>query len=771
MGGLSFFKKSRRGIVNIDLLPSIDLDFLINHSLVKNKLSNYQELEDSQNFISEILSDNEESLDQILNNLDVGIWSLDTSNNQFLLISKGVEIITGFAKVDFQKKLTWDSLIHPDDFDQFQSYQHKVRMGEKNHQQYRIITRAGDVKWILDQTMPVLDSNGRVIRIDGIIADITNQKKFEKQIEYFAYHDQLTGLPNRITFENKIEGLIKTDDTQTGFSIMYLDIDRFRTINQTLGHAIGDSLLQSFCKRVSSVLPKHSLFSKMGGDEFGLILWGYEQSDYPISIAKMIIDSLQEPFVIDDYELYVTCSIGIATYPINGVSIPDLIKNASAALYRAKAMGKNTYQIYSSALNIDTYKQFDLERDLRKSIENRELVIYFQPRVNTKTGRILSAEALVRWEHPVWGLVSPNEFIPLAEETGYINEISDWVMMEVCQSLHKWENEKLPAVPISINISAQRFLKSSWKTVFVSAIQKYDVDPTLLELEITETTIIKHEKAVENAFEFLKSLGIKIALDDFGTGYSSLSYIKNYSIDTIKIDQSFTTQITKSPNVEIIIKSLIFMAKGLGMNVVAEGVETIEQLQFLKQQECQEIQGYIFSKPVPKEAFQGLLKKGTIKPKFNSQKTSMKDRRKYYRIPLLFPLESQMTLTSIKGKQVELGNTEVLIEDIGPGGLKFLSNMHLPIRPDVCFRFETMIMGQNEEVDGHIVWKEEVNGIFQYGLQFEVDEKKRDFLIKKLNHFTLQLRDNPHLQGCKFVKEDRYIYLKKLLQSNRLVNS
>ncbi|MEI2400951.1 putative bifunctional diguanylate cyclase/phosphodiesterase, partial [Paenibacillus phytohabitans] len=363
--------------------------------------------------------------------------------------------------------------------------------------------------------------------------------------------------------------------------------------------------------------------------------------------------------------------------------------------YRAKANGKNSYQIYSSSLNINSFKQFYLERDLKKSIESDQLVVYFQPRVDSGTGKIVSAEALVRWEHPVWGLVSPVEFIPLAEETGYIIEIGDWVLDQVCQNITKWKQQNLEVVPISVNISAQRFLRSDWKGKLGTILENNNINPSLIEIEITETTMIKHEEAVKLAIKYIKSLGVKIALDDFGTGYSSITYLKDYPIDTIKIDQSFIKHIAKTNNVETIIKSLIFLAKGLNMNVVAEGVETIEQLSFLRQQECKEIQGYIFSKPVPEKTFRNLLKKMVLKPTFNSDTATFPNRRRYYRINLLFPLSSQMTLTSILGNSVELGSTEVLIEDIGPGGIRFLSTIHLPVRPDIIYQFKTTIMGDN----------------------------------------------------------------------------
>ncbi|WP_161974924.1 EAL domain-containing protein [Bacillus timonensis] len=711
------------------------------------------------------LKENENLIEHIFDNLEVGIWSFNMKKAQYELISKGTEIITGYSPSNFSNRLSWDSLIHPDDYPAYQERHLNIHKGQNFNHQYRIIHRNGEVVWVHEQVLPVFDENNKIVRLDGIVSNITEQKEYEKRIQYLAFHDYLTKLPNRILFEEKVKELITlSNNDKKHFSILYIDLDRFRNINESLGHHIGDKLLYEFGQRVNMLLKKNSLFARLGGDEFGVIIWDYEESDDPITIAKLIIDCLDLPFFIDDFELLITTSVGISSFPENGKTIEEIIKNADAALYRAKATGKNTYHIYSSSLSINSFKQFYLERDLRKAIEKNQLVVYFQPRVDSSTGKIVSAEALVRWEHPVWGLVSPLEFIPLAEETGFINEIGDWVFANVCQSLNKWKQQNYEVVPISVNISAKRFLKSDWKSKLIHTLDKSEINPSLIEFEITETTMIKHEETVKSALQFIKSLGVKIALDDFGTGYSSITYLKDYPIDTIKIDQSFTKHIAKTNNVETIIKSLIFMAKGLNMNVVAEGVETIEQLSFLRQQECQEIQGYIFSKPVPEETFQNLLSKMILKPTFNSNTAKFLNRRRYYRINLLFPISSKMTLTTILGNMVELGSTEVLIEDIGPGGLRFLSTIHLPVRPDIMYQFKTKIMGEMITLNGYVVWKEEVKGVFQYGIKFKMEESQRDDLVKFLNHFSLQLRNNPFVPNCDFVKEEKICYLKRATQ-------
>ncbi|MBS4197756.1 EAL domain-containing protein [Lederbergia citri] len=707
------------------------------------------------------LQESEQRLEHIYENLSLGIRSFDVLKQENILITPGIEDITGYPPEYFYKREAWDSIIHPDDLHDYLNEYSNTAEGRSFNIQYRICHKNGQIIWVQDKTIPEIDEKGNVVRVDGFVSDITEQKEYEKLIQYLAFHDHLTELPNRKLFDEKITSLYSKRNKES-FSILYVDMDRFRNINNTLGHVIGDKLLHQFGQRVQKLLTEKSLFARIGGDEFGILLWGYMEKDYPESIAKMIIDSLKQPFMVDDFELFITASVGISTSSSDGVTFEELTKYADIALNRAKTNGKNNFQIYSPTLDIPSFKQYELERDLRKAIDNDQLLIHFQPRVEASTGKIVSAEALVRWQHPVWGLVSPGEFLPLAEENGFIIDIGDWVLEKVCQYIAEWKRVRLPIVPISINITAQRFLRNDWKSTIISILKETNVDPTLIEFEITETTIIQNEKLVESALKFLKELGIKVALDDFGTGYSSLSHIKNLSIDTIKIDQSFVSQITQTPNVEIIIKSIIFMANALNMNVVAEGVETLEQLAFLKQQECTEIQGYIFSKPIPEEEFQDLLIRFILRPITRSKKPKIKDRRKFFRIELLSPLKANLTLTCIQGREVNLGRTEALIEDIGPGGLRFLSAIHLPVRPDITYKFVMIILGEKLELYGHITWKKEVKDIFQYGLEFTIDEKERDSLIKILNNFSLQLKNQAFPPECNFISEDKITYLKKL---------
>ncbi|RHW37432.1 EAL domain-containing protein [Lysinibacillus yapensis] len=707
------------------------------------------------------LLETEQRFKHIYDNLSLGIRSYDAIQDKILYVTPGIELIVGYSSDIFYQKGALEKLIHPDDQPFYSEQYNNVLKGySKGFEiQYRMLNKDSQIVWIQDKTIPVFNDQGKVIRIDGILTNITNRKLFEEKINQLAYYDILTQLPNSVSFNRKIESLVEQDKQ---FTVMFLDLDRFRNINNSLGHDTGDIILKQFCERVNHLLTGSYFFARLGGDEFGLVIWDYEQSNYPESIAHKIINHLNLPFIANDFELYLSTSIGISEYPANGNTTTEILKNTSSAVLRAKLNGKNNYHIYSSKLNISSFKTFELERDLRKSIDNNELVVHFQPRVQANSGKLLSAEALIRWRHPVWGLVSPGEFIPIAEESGFINDISDWVLKEVCRLISEWRKENLQVVPISINIPSQRFLKSDWRTFILYVLEEFNVNPNLLEFEITETTLFEHEKEIEFAIQFFKEMGIKIALDDFGTGYSSLAHIRQFSIDTIKIDKSFIQQIGNDQKVEIIIKSILFMAKGMEMNIVAEGVETLQQFEFLKQQECKEIQGYLFSEAVTEVKFTSFLKVGSLKPVLNREKAHLKDRRAFYRIDLLFPLSSQMTLTSFQGKEVNLGKTEVIIDNIGPGGLRIISTMELPVRPDVNYQFETTIMNYSLTLNGFIVWKNEVKDrFFEYGIEFSISEKDRDQLLKILNKFTLHLKKNPFVSDSDLIQEDKFYYLMK----------
>lgn len=558
------------------------------------------------------LKDSEEQKRLIYDNLDVAIWSVDHDTNQVLFLTKGFETIYGYANEEMKNdRDLWLKVIHPDDYKPVMEKQKELLSGKAIRHQYRIYHKSGAIKWVQDHTLPVLDHGGRLVRLDGVISDITDQKQAEERMSYLAHHDMLTGLPNRRRFDQVLQRYL-TEKSAERFAILYFNLDRFKHINDTLGHVIGDDLLVEVAKRLNYLNPEKECLSRMDGDEFAIFLSDVSEMNRPELLAERVLKIIQKPFLIEGYELYITVSIGISIFSKNGETADDLMNQSIAAMNRAKQLGKNNYQLYSSTMGEGSIQILSMENDMRKALKNDEFSVYYQPRVCTKTGKIASAEALIRWTHPEKGFMSPGEFIPLAEENGLIFEISDWVAVQVCKQIKRWQEEHIPVIPISINVSAQSFLKKDLVPKLKALLAKTEINPAFIELEITESSYLNNMDLVIQALLELRQMGVKIALDDFGTGFSSLTHLKELHIDTLKIDRSFIRNIVEKEPDRVITYSMIDLAHGLNVEVVAEGVETKDQLDLLSQKGCDQIQGFLFSKPVPEIEFRKLLEKGYI---------------------------------------------------------------------------------------------------------------------------------------------------------------
>jgi diguanylate cyclase (GGDEF)-like protein/PAS domain S-box-containing protein len=443
--------------------------------------------------------------------------------------------------------------------------------------------------------------------ITGVYAigkDITEHKKVQQLNAFLAHHDELTRLLNRRGFEAHLREAIAGAGK---LAVMYIDLDRFKNVNDTLGHFIGDRLLEQISFRLQSHTGGEDKIARMGGDEFMVLCPSISEKE-AVSLARKLIKSMNEPFFIQEYELYVTASIGISFYPEHGDNVVELMKHADVAMYKAKDGGRNSFQIYTPSMDESSYHSFFMERDLRKALNQQEFMIYFQPKVDVESGRLAGAEALIRWHHPEYGIISPGNFIPLAEETGLIIPIGQYVKKSVCEQLVKWRSAGLPLVPVSINISAQRFLQRDFAQSFRELSAQYELDGRLLEIEITENSLMKNEEYVKQTIGELKEMGIKIFIDDFGTGYSSFSYLNTYKLDGLKIDQSFIRNISAQSENASITSAMIKMAQLLNMEIIAEGVETREELEFLREHGCHHVQGYFFGKPVSAGEFEKRLR-------------------------------------------------------------------------------------------------------------------------------------------------------------------
>lgn len=436
----------------------------------------------------------------------------------------------------------------------------------------------------------------RVNTMSDSLASYTKQLKDKnEEIKYLAYYDALTQLPNRNglheLFNAKIEEARRNNKK---LATLFFDLDRFKSVNDLFGHTIGDQLLTEVAKRLKGNFIVEHIVTRFGGDEFIIVLFDTDTSQTVQAVEK-IIEILGQPFTLSGNEMYITPSIGVSMYPEDGADIESLIKNADIALYRAKEKGRNTYEFFTSDMNIVALKRAQLEKDLRHALQRGELELYYQPQVSLKNGKVIGMEALLRWNHPELGSISPDEFIPLAEESNLIIPIGEWVIKEACLQNKKWQQTVMPNMRVSVNLSAIQFHQQILVKVIEKILQEVDLEPQFLEIEITESIAMYNADYVISKLKKLKQLGVKISIDDFGTGYSSLSYLKQFTIDTLKIDRSFINDLDNSG----IISTIIAMAKYLNLNVIAEGVETVEQIHFLKKKLCDEVQGYYFSKPLP----------------------------------------------------------------------------------------------------------------------------------------------------------------------------
>ena len=710
------------------------------------------------------LDKKEEESRAIYDSLELGIWSYSMEKEAYLFFSKGVEKITGYSLEElYRKDFVLRDLIIEEDLEWFDHNLALIRKGQEIEHEYRIILPNGHCRWVRDHVIPIKNSLGDIVKVRGIVSDVTEHKLLLERVNHLANHDYLTELPNRRLLKNTMEEWINNlEKSRREFAVFYVDLDRFKYINDTLGHAVGDSLLKSVAERLSEYQKNGHFVSRVGGDEFILLYKGENLLDQVKIIATDLMILIKEPYNIEDYELYLTACVGVSVFPMDGETEETLLKNADIALFRAKELGKNYFEIYTPSISVKTYQQFTLERDMHKAIKEEQFEVYFQPKVNANSYEIVGAEALIRWNHPIWGMVSPGEFIPLAEESGIINEIGDYVMHKVLKQISAWKRDRVLVVPISINVAPQRFLRKNYFNMVKQAIEHYEVSPSYLELEITETSFLHNPEMVLKMVQELRKLGVKVALDDFGTGYSSMTRLTELEIDVLKVDRSFVKDVETNRKNAVILKSLIIIAKELNIEVVVEGVETEAQLRFMQEKNCDIIQGYIFSKPVPVAQFTDMLEMGKLKPLKAEVRKPFEDRRNYFRIEMPSAIRGDLTVKQIKGKDVQLGQTGVVIENIGPGGLRFLSHMQFPVREDLILGIEFMLLGEVKTISGNIVWKEEAKNNYQYGLEFILSEKERADLTKLLNHTAIQLRDSNLLPNSNVISVTTEEFLEEI---------
>lgn len=561
---------------------------------------------------SSALRDNEARLRAVLSTVPDAIVTID-AERRIRSINSGAETLFGYSHAQAREKIL-DDLIDPAErqsfLDHFEQYVNASAPTARDNPHIELKGRQRTGR-LFDMELVIAPMSGEqhTARAGGgdlvcVMRDISERKRAQKRLIYMANYDDLTGLPNRTLFHDRLEHAIAHAHREGNYvGLVFIDLDRFKTINDTLGHQLGDELLVAVARRLSQRMREGDTVARLGGDEFTLVIEGIDHPEDSGRVVRTILGELAAPFQLGGREVFATASAGITTYPIDASDAEGLLQCADTAMYRAKQLGGHTYQFFTADMNAQTAERLSMENDLRRALERSEFVVHYQPRIEQQNLRCVGVEALLRWQRPERGMVAPGQFIPILEETGLINEVGQWVLHEASRQLKAWRAHDIGDLRVSINLSPRQFRDGNLADLISETVSAAGLAPRDIELEITESLLVDDRKETLQVLKELGQRGFSVAIDDFGTGYSSLSYLKRFRIDTLKIDRSFVRDIDDQNDGATIVDTIIKMAHSLGLSVTAEGVETKQQLAFLKSRHCEEVQGYYFSAPLAADQF------------------------------------------------------------------------------------------------------------------------------------------------------------------------
>lgn len=537
------------------------------------------------------------------------IWSVDI-NGRYLYSNSHALKALGYAADEFFS-MDPESLVHPDDLPLYRATLAEAVAGQRGWSNVTLRFRHhnGSVRIFESNAVPLFDEGGRLVAYQGVDRDVTERLQTEAHIEYLAHHDALTGLPNRVLLRDRFEHAVaQARRAHARVGLLFLDLDNFKVVNDTLGHAAGDELLMSVVARLARCTRDSDTISRQGGDEFIVLLDNVPDMEAVERVAGEILERLAEPVLIDGHELTASCSIGVVVYPEDGSDFDRLLQKADTAMYNAKNAGRNTYRFFDEQMNLQAQEHLLLQNGLHQALFRAELHLHYQPQFDVASGRAIGAEALLRWRNPDLGDVPPGRFIPVAEDCGLIVPIGAWVLEQACRQAQAWRHAGLSDIVMSVNLSAMQFRREGLVETVAGALARSGLPPHLLELELTESILLQDVENTLDTVRRLKALGVRLSLDDFGTGYSSLSYLKRFAVDRLKIDQSFVRDVTRDPDQAAIVQAIVQLAKSLRLGIIAEGVETAEQYAFLCDVGCTDMQGFLFSRPLPATEAEALLR-------------------------------------------------------------------------------------------------------------------------------------------------------------------
>ena len=536
--------------------------------------------------------------------------------SRFIRISRAMAEYIGLADPKLAVGKTDSDIFSPEHAHQaFEDEQEILRTGQAKIGEEKETWPDGRVTWVLTTKVPLKDQRGQIVGTMGIAHNITDRKQAEARVQYLALHDSLTGLPNRVLLEDRLnQAIALARRKQMSVGVLMLDLDRFKNVNDSFGHYVGDRLLEAVSVRLQACLRASDTIARLGGDEFVIGISLVAATQDVDTIAQKVLATLSEPFEIETHKIQISASVGISMYPANGENPEALLQFADAAMYEAKKNGRDIYCYFAPELTAATKRKRKLENDLHQACDRGQFVLHYQPLVSTKSGRVTGVEALLRWYHPDEGVISPIEFIPQLEELGLMPRVGDWVLRTACLQNITWQNEGLSPIRVAVNVSAQQFYRGNIVDSVKRALQDTALEPKWLEIELTESLTLDCSDTTIGIMKDLKGIGVTLSLDDFGTGWSSLSYLRKFPLDRIKIDRSFMRDVASDPAAEAVVKSILDLGNNLGLDCVAEGVETHQQLEYLQKQVCAEMQGFLYSPAVPGLNCGALLRSG--KPGF-----------------------------------------------------------------------------------------------------------------------------------------------------------
>ncbi|MFW2438835.1 MAG: EAL and GGDEF domain-containing protein [Arenicellales bacterium] len=582
---------------------------LVSAHYVRDKQGNPIGVEGTARDISQlkVAEDISSRFGRILDNSSNEIYIYDADTLKFTQVNRGARKNLGYSMQEMEQLTPVD--LKPDyTQEDFSELMQPLHQGVKQQVVFQTRHQRKDGTLYPVEVRLQLSQHESPPVFVAIIQDISERIQSEEQLQYLAHYDALTKLPNRVLFTDRLDqSLARARWHEYTVAVLFLDLDRFKIINDTLGHNVGDQALKALSERLNGCMREGDTVARLGGDEFAIILEDIDSEDDVAPIARIILDVLSQPFLVDKHEFILTTSIGISLFPVDGENTQTLLKHADIAMYRAKDEGRNTYQFYLADMSAKALERLNLETSLRHALAREEFVLYYQPQQNLADGKIFGVEALLRWQHPDLGLISPMEFIPLLEETGLIIPVGEWVLHTACLQARAWVDSGFKSLRMSVNLSGRQTYNSNFIATVEQVLKNSKLDPALLELEMTESILMHNMKVTIKTLETIREMGVRLAIDDFGTGYSSLSYLKRFPIDTLKIDHSFIHDLTNDPEDATLVEAIIAMGRALHLDVVAEGVETEQQVNFLRKHDCGSIQGYLISKPIPAKELTSLL--------------------------------------------------------------------------------------------------------------------------------------------------------------------